>query len=70
MHPSNNYTMRNANNTNFNTLLTYSFWLVKIHTGPTKSCGSHINLVGSMCWKMYVKICVANISGYTTLKVF
>jgi len=33
-------------------LLTHTFqhslWLVKIHMGPTKSCGSHINLVGPM----------------------
>jgi hypothetical protein len=29
-------------------LATHSLWLVKIHMGPTKSCGSHINLVGPM----------------------
>jgi len=48
----------------------HSLWLVKIHMGPTKSCGSHINLVGPMwiltnqreCWKMCVKMCVASIS--------
>jgi len=26
----------------------HSLWLVKIHMGPTKSCGSHIHLVGPM----------------------
>jgi len=41
--------MRNASNTPSNThFSTHSFWLVKIHMGPTKSCGSHINLVGPM----------------------
>jgi hypothetical protein len=37
----------NADNTYFNTLLN-TLKLVKIHAGHTKSCGSHINLVGSM----------------------
>ena len=38
---------RNASNTPSNThFSTHSLWLVKIHMGPTKSCGSHINLVG------------------------
>jgi len=41
--------MRNASNTHSNThFSTRSLWLVKIHMGPTKACGSHINLVGSM----------------------
>jgi len=38
----------NANNTHFNTLSNMLFLLVKIHMGPTKSCGFHINLVGPM----------------------
>jgi len=39
--------MRNASNTPSNThFLTHYLWLVKIYMGSTKSCGSHINLVG------------------------
>jgi len=34
-----------SSNTHFST---HSFWLVKIHMGPTKSCGSYILLVGPM----------------------
>jgi len=41
--------LRNASNTHSNThFSTHSLWLVKIHMGPTKSCGSHIILVGLM----------------------
>jgi len=29
-------------------ILTYILWLIKIHMGPTKSCGFHVNLVGLM----------------------
>ena len=59
--------MRNASNTHSNThFSTHSLWLVKIHMGPTKSCGSHINLVGPMwiltnqrkCVEKYVLECV------------
>jgi len=32
--------------------------LVKIHMGPTKSCGSHINLVGPMWILTNQKECV------------
>jgi len=43
------YIKRNASNTPFNThFSTHSLWLVKIHTGPTKSCGSYILFVGPM----------------------
>jgi len=43
------YRKRNASNTPSNTYFsTNSFWLVKIHMGPTKSCGSHMNLVGPL----------------------
>jgi len=42
-------TNRNASNTHSNThFSTHFFWLVKINTGPIKSCGSHMNLVGPM----------------------
>ena len=50
---------RNASNTPFNThFLTHSLWLVKIYMGPTKSCGSHINLVGPMWILTNQKECV------------
>jgi len=45
----NDYFLRNATNTLFNThFSTHSLWLIKIHIGPTKSCGSYIFLVGHM----------------------
>jgi len=41
--------VRNANNIPSNThFLTHSLRFVKIHMGPTKSCGSHLYLVGPM----------------------
>ena len=37
---------------------THSFWLVKIHIGPTKSCGSHVNLIGPMWILTNQKECI------------
>ena len=43
------HSLRNASNTSSNThFSTHSLWLVKVYMGPTKSCGSHINLMGPM----------------------
>ena len=43
------FNKRNVSNTHFNTCFpTHSLWLIKIHMGPTKFCGSHINLVSPM----------------------
>jgi len=59
--------MRNARNTHSNThFSTHSIWLVEIHMGPTKPCGSHIRLVDPM-WiltnqRECVEMCVASIS--------
>jgi len=55
---------RNASNTPSNThFSTHSLLLVKIHMGPTKSCGSHMNFNQSkrVCWKVCVRRCVASI---------
>jgi len=44
MHVNGNYFLGNANNTPSNTRFpTYYILLIKIHIGPTKLCGSHIN---------------------------
>jgi len=50
---------RNVSNTHSNThFSTHSLWLVKIYMGPTKSCGSYINLVGPMWFLTNQRECV------------
>jgi len=50
---------RNASNTPSNThFLTHSLWLVKIHMSSTKSCRSHINLVGPIWILTNQRVCV------------
>ena len=46
---------RNSSDIHFST---YSFWFVKIHMGPIKSCEFHINLVGPMWILNNQKECV------------
>jgi len=50
---------RNVSDTHSNThFSTHYLWLVKSHMGPTKSCGSHINLEGPIWILTNQKKCV------------